>query len=112
MDTFVGIVQTGIAAIFSFVLFNQLTNPFLKIQNKLPHLQLKWIQVLPNIRIYLRGRVIFLHHWMNFSIILFISIVIGGGILDSMLTKGVLLGGIINGFSYPDWKNIILKKDN
>jgi hypothetical protein len=46
---------------------------------------------------------------MNLSIILVITIIMGGGLLDSLFPKGLLLGGIIQGFTFPDWKKIVTR---
>lgn len=64
---------------------------------------------MPNVRIHARGRVILMHHWINLTIILIISVFVSQGFLDAISTKGLLIGGIAQGFTYPDWNKIVLK---
>jgi hypothetical protein len=105
------LVFSGSGAI-GYFLFNVLSHPNSRVKNRIPHVKLKWVQLTPNIRIYARGRVIIMHHWMNLSIILVISILVNQGFLDLLSTKGILLGGIVQGFTYPDWRKIVLKMED
>lgn len=97
------------AGAFGYFIFNLLSHPGSTIKNKLPHIKIKWIQIMPNVRIHVRGRVIFLHHWMNLTIVFVISIIVNQGFLDLISTKGIIVGGIIQGLTYPDWKKIIAR---
>lgn len=92
-----------------YFLFNLLSHPKSKIKRRLPHIKVKWIQIMPNIRVHAKGRVILFHHWMNLTVVFVISIIVNQGFLDLLSTKGILLGGIIQGLTYPDWKKFVIK---
>ncbi len=87
------------------------THPTSRIRKKMPNLRVKRVQVFPVLRINIFGRVIHLHHWLSFSIILLISFFASIGILDLMVTRGVLLGGIIHGLTLPKEHRRIVYKD-
>ena len=87
----------NIALLFSSVLSFLFYNTHSKFYRRLPILKIKSFEFFPSIRIYVRGKIIHLHHWLGFSIILVVSIVLEGGFLDSAYTKGFLLGGIFQG---------------
>lgn len=74
--------------------------PTSRIRKKLPNIKTKRIQVFPVIRAKVFNRVIHLHHYLYFSAMLIISFFVSLGILDLLVTKGFLLGGIIHGL----WK--------
>jgi len=97
-----------LSAILGYTTFRFTTHPNSKIYKKLPRVKLKGIDIFPNIKIAIRGRIIHFHHWFNFTVLLCISIFVTAGILDSWLMRGFLLGGIIQGLRFPD-KNIIQK---
>ncbi len=87
-----------------------LSDPRSKVQKKIPFLKLKWFQILPSIKIHVKGKIFHLHHWMHFSIIFLISVIVNNGVLSLPVTKGLLLGGIIQGLTFTDWKRIISQK--
>ena len=95
------VLYSLIALLISFKICNILTHPDSKIRRRTPSIKIKRLEILPSIRIFVKGRFIHFHHWMNFSILFVISILIGGSILDSWLTRGILLGGIIQGLTIP-----------
>ena|SRR3989344_4661582 len=97
----------SISSVLGYQLVKFLTHPESRIYKKLPKIKIKWFQFSPNIRIHIKGKVVSLHHWMSLSVILIISIFVDGGILASNLTRGFLLGGTLQGFTFPDWKQII-----
>lgn len=96
--------------VLGYFVSHLLSHPSSKVKHKLPHIQIKWVQILPNIRIHAKGRVILLHHWMNLTIVFVISIIVNQGFLDLLSTKGIIVGGIIQGLTYPDWKKIMEKR--
>ncbi len=81
--------------------FKQTTHPNSKFRKKLPNLKYKRFQIFPVIKIDIFGRKLHFHHWMNFSILLAISGLTSIAFLDSFLTRGMLLGGIIQGLTLP-----------
>jgi hypothetical protein len=42
---------------------------------------------------------------------LIIAFTLNTGIFESFLSRGYLVGGILQGLSFPDWKKIIIQKD-
>ncbi len=87
------------------------SHPTSKIRKRIPEIKIKFIQVLPNIKIHLKGRVIHVHHWIFLSVVLILSFKSNSMISDSLILKGLLSGGIIQGFSFPDWKKILIKQE-
>lgn len=99
------------ATALGFLTLKATTHPQSRIRKKLPNIKTRRVQVFPVIRFYFFGRVIHLHHWINFSILLVLSIFITGNILDYVVTKGLLLGGIIQGLTLPHEHRKIVYKD-
>lgn len=89
------------ATALGYFIFRATTHPKSRIRRKLPAFRVKRLQVFPVIRIKVFGRTLHLHHWVNFSLLLALSNFLPGGILDSVVTKGVLLGGVIQGLTLP-----------
>lgn len=99
------------ATALGYLTFRATTHPTSRIRRKLPNVKVKRVQFFPVIRIFIFGRVIHLHHWFSFSILLFISAFISFSILDYMFTKGLLLGGIIQGLTLPKEHRKIIYRD-
>jgi hypothetical protein len=99
----------AISVIAGYKISNLFSHPKSKVWQKMPRLRIKHYELFPNIRITLKGKVIHLHHWFNYSIILCISIFVTGGILDSWITRGLLMGSIVQGLRFPD-RSIIQKR--
>lgn len=99
------------AAALGYLTFKVTTHPTSRLRRKLPNIKTKRVQVFPVIRVNLFGRVIHFHHWINFSILLILSVFITGGVLDYIVTKGLLLGGIIHGLTLPKEHRKIIYKD-
>ena len=99
------------ATALGYLTFKVTTHPTSRFRRKLPNIKTKRVQVFPVIRINLFGRVIHFHHWINFSILLILSIFITGNILDYVVTKGILLGGIVHGLTLPGEHRKIVYKD-
>lgn len=85
------------------------SHPNSTFRNKLPELKLKWFQFCPTIKVFIFGRTIHFHHWLNLAAILLISIFVTGGILGLLITKGFLVGGILQGLSLPQATRFIYK---
>lgn len=99
------------ATALGYLTFRATTHPNSRIRRKMPNLRMKRVQVFPVLRIHLFGRVIHLHHWFSLSILLILSFFASIGVLDLMFTKGVLLGGIIQGLTMPRGHRKIIYKD-
>ncbi len=102
-----------LSSFVGFLVFYLLSHPNSRVHHKLPKIQIKWLELLPSVRITISGKVFHIHHWFGFSIILVISILIDTGILGSVFTKGFLAGGIVQGIFTPhSGKLVYKKKDN
>ncbi len=97
------------SALASYKIFNIFSHPDSKLWQAWPRLKFKRVDFFPSQRITVKGRVIHFHHWLNFSILLCISFFVSVGVLDSWITRGALLGGIIQGLSIPSARKIIYK---
>ena|SRR3989344_6658957 len=89
------------AAVLGYFALKATTHPKSKIRRKMPDIKIKRVQVFPVIRVNLFGKTIHFHHWFNFSILLAISGVTSFAILDHTITRGLLLGGVLQGLRLP-----------
>lgn len=99
------------ATALGYYTFKATTHPSSRIRRRLPNVRVKRVQVFPVLRINLFGRVIHFHHWINLSILLGLSFFMSLGILDFMVTRGILLGGIIQGLTMPKGHRKIIYRD-
>ncbi len=86
---------------------HMLTHPKSRIKKRfLPKLKYSRIELNPKSGAYIRlkmgNKSIGFHHWMNFAIILAVSIPATWAVLDAHFTKGFLAGGILQGLLYSD----------
>ncbi|MDP3758518.1 MAG: hypothetical protein Q8Q86_02265 [Candidatus Daviesbacteria bacterium] len=87
------------------------THPTSRIRRKMPNIKTGRVQIFPVLRFKIFGRVIHLHHWVSFSIVLGLSFFISMGVVDYIVTKGILLGGIIHGLTVPRQNRQIIYKN-
>jgi len=99
-----------LASIVGYIFVYFYSHPKSFIHRKLPKLKIKSFQFFPSMTITISGKVIHLHHWLGFSIILVVSIFVNSGILSLLFTKGLLSGGIIQGVFTPKSFKLIYKK--
>lgn len=104
-------LYTLATVLLSYKLCNVFTHPKSKVWHKFPSLKIKRLELLPSIRITVKGRVIHFHHWFNFSLLLVISVFVNSVVLDFWLTRGFLLGGVIQGLSIPSARKIVYKEE-
>lgn len=90
------------ATALGYLTLKATTHPDARLRKKLPNIKIRRIQLFPVIRVHAFGRVFHFHHWFNFSILLALSGVTSFAILDHIFTRGLLLGGIIQGLTLPD----------
>ncbi|MEK7521427.1 MAG: hypothetical protein AAB599_01335 [Patescibacteria group bacterium] len=96
------------AVISGFTAFRYLTHRESDFWHKIPEIKLhKRIQVSPSVRVFTRTRVIHFHHWFNCLVLLCVSIYSSGGFIDAAFTKGVLIGGILQGLSMPEARKLV-----
>lgn len=105
----VEIVYTILSIFGGYFSLKLTSTPGSRINRRVPKLKIKNLQLLPSIQIRIRGRIIHLHHWMNLSVLLVISIFVGGTILDSWITRGFIMGGIVQGLRFSDRGKIFKK---
>lgn len=99
------------AVALGYLTFRVTSHPSSRIRKKLPNIKTKRVQVFPVIRFYFFGRVIHLHHWVNFSILLLLSLFLNAPFLDFTITQGILLGGVLHGLSLPKEHRKVFYKD-
>ena len=99
------------ATALGYLTFRVTTHPTARIRKKMPNIKAGRIQIFPVLRFKAFGRVIHLHHWISFSVVLGLSFFISMGIVDYAVTKGILLGGIIHGLSVPKKNRQIIYKN-
>lgn len=92
-----------------FTLFKYLSNPKHKTARLLPNIKLWRFELSPCFKIRVMGRIVHFHHWLNLSLILTISLFINLGLFDYLFTRGVMVGGIMQGLTFPDFRRIIYK---
>lgn len=100
------------ATALGYLTFRAATHPTSRIRRKMPNVKVKRVQLFPVLRIHLFSRVFHLHHWFSFSILLLISSFASIAILDQVFTKGLLLGGIIQGLTLPKEHRKLVYKDS
>lgn len=99
------------ASIIGYLIFYVLTHPKSSVHRKLPKLKIKGFQFFPSVTVTISGKVVHIHHWLGFSIILVISIFVDSGVLSYIFTKGILSGGILQGIFTPRSFKLVYKKD-
>lgn len=99
------------ATALGYLTFRATAHPTSRIRRKLPNIKTKRVQVFPVVRFKVFNRVIHLHHWFAFSIVLILSFFLSLGIFDFIVTKGILLGGVIHGLTLPKEHRKIIYKD-
>lgn len=98
------------ATALGYLASRTVTHPTSRIRRKMPNIKTKRVQVFPVLRVKAFGRVIHFHHWIYFSIILVVSFFVSLGVVDYIVTKGILFGGIIHGLTVPkEHRKIIYK---
>ena len=97
----------------SFLLGYLVTRSYSKnngmINKKLPQIRIRFLQIVPNLKIHFRKRSLHIHHWIVYSVLLITTLTFNMGVLDTLFSKGLLVGGIIQGLTFPDWKKIMIK---
>jgi len=100
-----------VISIFLGFIFNlSITKKGSKINRNLPLIKVRFIQFCPSVKIHMRSRYIQIHHWLTYSIVLIVTLTLNAGVFDTLFSKGLLLGGILQGLTFSDWKTIIVKK--
>ncbi len=98
-------------AVFGYLTFHFMSTPGSKLNRWMPQIKFKKVHLFPSQKIIIRGRIIHLHHWFQFTVILIISVFVTHPILDSTITRSFLVGSILQGLKFPD-RSIIKKINN
>ena len=101
-----------LSVVFGYKFNISLTKQGGKINKKLPNIKIKYFQLCPIVSIHLKNKIIRIHHWFAYSIILIITLTVNPGFLGSVFTSGYLVGAIFQGLSFPDWKKFVIQKSN
>jgi hypothetical protein len=101
----------ALSLFLSYLFNNSLSKSGRRINKKLPFITIKFLQLSPNVKIHFKNKSIHLHHWLTYTVILIVTFTFNTGIFESLLSRGYLVGGILQGLSFPDWKKIIAQKN-
>ena len=99
------------ATALGYLTFRATSHPSSRLRKKLPNVKLKRVQVFPVVRLKAFNRVIHFHHWFAFSLILASTPFANLGFLEHIFTKGLLLGGIIQGLTLPRGHRTLVYRD-
>lgn len=96
-----------------FLAFRVATHPHSRIWNKMLHksIKTKRLQIFPSLRFRFAGRTFHIHHWLSLSMLLAYATIDQSGILAHTFTKGVMLGGVLQGLSLPKEHRKIIYKE-
>ncbi len=93
---------TFVFSIFvGYLTFLILSHPKRK-KSKIPNIGVWNIDILPNIRIHIGKRTYHFHHWLLLIGFIASTLVIFEGIQYLAAAKGLAIGGILQGLTYPD----------
>lgn len=99
------------ATALGYLTLRATTHPNAILRKRMPDIKIKRLQVFPVIKFDIFGKNIHFHHWMNFSFLLALSGVTSFALLDNIFTRGLLLGGIIQGLTLPrGYRNVFACK--
>lgn len=101
-------LYTLLSAFGGYFYWKLTTTPGSKINRRVPKVKIKNVQILPSLKITVKGRIIHLHHWVWLTILLCVSF-IGPWWLDTWAARGFMVGGALQGLRFPD--RGILKKE-
>lgn len=96
------LIISTIAGYFASLAISHPNHPR-SVKHRLPNLRLKYVEILPNIKLRFNSYEIHLHHWLILSIIYITLSIYPKDILESHLfMQGLILGGFGQGLTYPD----------
>ncbi len=95
-------VITFLFSFFSGYFFALLISHPEKKKNKLPHIKIKNLEILPNLRIHYKKTTLHIHHWFFISVLAIASFLLYEHLFQFIFVKGATLGSIIQGLRYKD----------
>jgi hypothetical protein len=97
-----------LAVIVGFIVLQLVTHPTKsRIRKSMPDIKTKRFQFFPVLRVRFMGRSYHFHHWFNFSVLLALSAFMSSSFLDSAITRGFLVGGVLQGLTAKMERNIV-----
>ena len=99
--TITGAIIFVISAILGYFSFYYLSHPERK-KHRVPKIGVWNIEFLPNFRLHIGSKTYHLHHWFLFALIILLPILLREDFSYPMVFKGVLVGGILQGLTYPN----------
>ncbi len=90
-----------VSVFVGYIFFLYLSHPEKK-KNKVPHLRIGNVELLPNFKIHFRSKTYHLHHWLTLSLLTALVLTTFEGFNHLILLKGIAIGGILQGLRYPD----------
>lgn len=105
MEILQGILGTAVG----FWFYTLFTHPNKHLNHRIPKIKLKAIEILPNLRINLKKNMIWVHHWITLSVILAVLTFKAVDFTHLLIIKSFCLGGAIQGITFKDRFNIIVK---
>src|SRR4030043_783637 len=97
--------------IFGYSLCRLISHPRYNFKTKIAKLSFKFIEILPNLRIKLRKRILHIHHWIFLAISFIVLSWLTSSFTQLILLKSFCLGGILQGIAYQDRFRIIIKQN-
>ncbi len=94
----------------SFVLGIVICTIWAFIYQYMPKVRLWSIEIFPSLRIHFRAKVLHVHHWFFYPVILIISVLIESGFLTSVPVRGYLTGAILKEFFFPSRKRSVVPR--
>jgi hypothetical protein len=98
------------ATVLGYTAFHLTKYPHGKVGKKLPKIKVRGIELSPSIKLNLKDHTIHFHHWMNLAILLAISVPMTGTLWDSAFAKAFMIGGIVQGLTFPDANKVVYRK--
>jgi len=93
--------------VVGYWIYNLFSHP-LKFKSKIPSIRFKLIELLPNLKINLKKKIIHVHHWILLSVVVALLIIYTSSFAHLLIVKSFFIGGIIQGFTFKDRFKIIL----
>jgi len=67
-----------------------------------PKISIGRVDFLPNFRIHIGKKTYHFHHWLLFTLVIAIPVIIQENFPYPMIVRGLLVGGILQGLRYSD----------
>lgn len=73
----------------------------------MPAVSVKRLEILPDVKIRMRERIVHIHHWMTLAVIFGALTFLSSGFTQLLLLKSFCFGGTLQGLLYKDRFKII-----